>query len=107
MFRFALSKRDIDIGDILVFKKGIKAYENIAGLEYKVIKFNTNNNDHCIDCVLVYVPENCFNKKNYQDSMMANSIMFPDITCLEIKTKAKPHEYSPVNMTGYYKTVGD
>ncbi len=94
-----LSQRDdktIDIGDEFKFvsKYNSPADKLIIGDIIKIIEKNSNNTF------------DCKNLRNNNINNWGPSIIL-DIQYFKKITQTKPHEYSPVNMTGYYKTIGD
>ncbi len=105
-----MKRSDIQIGDILIFID--KAFPESLGVEYEVIslRFDRYSQD-TIETVLTFIPEQV-RKKRKKDIDLLNKYIkerisiFPHIDVLKLKYR-KPHVYSPVNMTGRYRTIGD
>ncbi len=87
-----ISRRDMKVGDILISK----AYGAISNFSYKVISIDLEKET----CNL----KNLDSGESYFDYSMSDLYKLIDQNDLWFY---KEHEYSPVQMTGRYRTIGD
>ncbi len=90
-----ISRRDIHIGDILVDSSGINIERN------EVINVNLSNNT----CELKNLDNG--NTVNLPLKALYSFIESKEVVFENEEDFEKFHEFSPVNMTGHYRTVGD
>ncbi len=111
-----LSERDITIldqngkilkvGDIVVFNSIDKYNEPSNGLEYEIIDLEGSvvSSINHPSARIVFVPKTIPDYDKYNNLLQSKRILTPSPRYLVLK---KPREYSPINMTGRYRTIGD
>ncbi len=99
-----MKKEELQIGMRVIFNVDVNIFGyknndfNDSELEITDLKDRFGNDSIDVGAKIIVATSKAF---------LVGTIVNVNINCLILKSSLKPHEYSPVYMTGRYKTVGD